>query len=54
MDQNNKNEKVYYSKCNLMRRGKDAPLSDAVFTVSGEASFVEKKPASMEIFLQCR
>lgn len=51
MDQNNKNEKVYYSKCNLMRRSKDAPLSDAVFTVSGEASFVEKKTGQYGDFL---
>ena len=43
MDQKSNDEKVYYSKCNLMRGGKDAPLEEAVFTVSGEVSFVEKK-----------
>ena len=43
MDQKSNDEKVYYSKCNLMRRGKDAPLEKAVLTVSGEESLVETK-----------
>ena len=51
MDQKSNDEKVYYSKCNLMRRGKDAPLEKAVFTVSGEVSFVEKKEGQYGNFL---
>ena len=34
-----------------MRRGKDAPLEKAVFTVSGEVSFVEKKEGQYGNFL---
>lgn len=48
MDQN---EKVYYAKCNIMKRGKDAPLSDAVFTVSGEVTFAEKKTGQYGDFI---
>ena len=51
MKQSNKEEKVYYSKCNLMRRGKDSSLEEAVFTVSGEVSFVEKKEGQYGNFL---
>jgi hypothetical protein len=51
MNQKSNDEKVYYSKCNLMRRGKDAPLEKAVFTVSGEVSFVEKKEGQYGNFL---
>lgn len=36
-------DRVYYAKCALMRRPKDAPLEDCVFAVSGEVSYAEKK-----------
>lgn len=50
MDQN-QNEKVYYAKVNLMRRAKDAPLETAVFTVSGEVSYAEKKTGQYGDFI---
>ena len=48
---NENNQKVYYSKCSIMKRPKDAPLGDAVFTVSGEPTFVEKKSGQYGDFL---
>jgi hypothetical protein len=50
MDQK-QNDRVYYSKVNLMKRAKNAPLSDAIFTVSGDVSFAEKKSGQYGDFI---
>ncbi len=42
-NQQNQQERVYYSKVNILKRGKDQPLNEAVYTVSGEVSYAEKK-----------
>lgn len=43
MDNQNQNNKVYYSKVSMLRLPKDAPLESAVFAVSGDVKWAEKK-----------
>lgn len=51
---NNNNQKVYYEKVHIMHKPKDAPLKDAVFTVSGSVEHAELKSGPYGDFLSVK